>query len=144
MLNIFRFRRFVTSKEIGRGGEDYAAKLLKKSNCQIMARNWRFSYAHDGAGELDIVALDGETLIFVEVKTRSTLDNYLPGANLSDEQKKRIRRGALTYCRKQHIPGTVLKRFDLVEVIYDGKTLQDIAWHRNYMPFAEPNDLKVS
>lgn len=141
MLNIFRFRRSVTSKEIGCGGEDYAVKLLKTSNCQIMARNWRFSYAHDGAGELDIVALDGETLIFVEVKTRSTLDNYLPGANLSDEQKKRIRRGALTYCRKLHIHATVLKRFDLVEVIYDGKTLQDIAWHRNYMPFSRPQSL---
>ena len=141
MLNIFRFRRRVTSREVGRTGEDYAVKLLKNSNCQIFARNWRFSYAHDGAGELDIVALDGETLIFVEVKTRSTLDNYLPGANLSDEQKKRIRRGALTYCRRLHIPETILKRFDLVEVIYDGKTLQDIAWHRNYMPFLRPQGL---
>ena len=55
MLNIFRFRRRVTSREVGRTGEDYAVKLLKNSNCQIFARNWRFSYAHDGAGELDIV-----------------------------------------------------------------------------------------
>lgn len=138
MLNIFHRLPKLTRHRIGRTGEDYAVKLLKNSNCQIFARNWRFSYAHDGAGELDIVALDGETLIFVEVKTRSSLDNYLPGANLSDEQKKRIRRGALTYCRKLHIHETVLKRFDLVEVIYDGKTLQDIAWHRNYMPFFKP------
>ena len=141
MLNIFRFRRSVTSKEIGRGGEDYAVKLLKKSNCQIMARNWRFSYAHDGAGELDIVALDGETLIFVEVKTRSTLDNYLPGANLSDKQKKLIRRGAKTFCRMKHISNAVNKRFDLVEVIYDGKRLKNIALHENYMPFSQPEFL---
>ena len=127
--------------KLGSRGENFAVKLYRKRNAVILCRNWRNSMAHDGSGELDIVLLDGETLVFAEVKTRRKLDNYLPGANLSDEQKKRIRRGAAVYCRKQHIPETVLKRFDLVEVIYDGKTLQDIAWHRNYMPFSRPQGL---
>ena len=123
---------------LGSSGEAWAIKLFRKRNCLILARNWRNNTTHDGAGELDIVLLDGETLVFGEVKTRSKLDEYLPGANLSDSQKKRIRRGAAVYCRKLHIHETVLKRFDLVEVIYDGKTLQDIAWHRYYMPFFKP------
>ena len=127
--------------EIGARGEYLAVKLLRKRNCTILARNWRNSNEHDGAGELDIVAVDGETVIFVEVKTRRKLDNYLPGANLSDSQKKRIRRGAATYCRQHNIPQKIAKRFDYIEVIYDGKRLRDIALHENYMQFYNPEFL---
>lgn len=142
MLKLFRSR---TSRhiELGQKGEDCAVKLLKNSNCSVLARNWRFTFAHDGAGELDIVFIDGETLVFGEVKTRRKLDNYLPGANLSEEQKKRIRRGAVIYCRRFHIPETMLRRFDLIEVIHDGKNLLDIAWHRNYMTFSQGADLTM-
>ena len=121
---------------LGATGEKIAVKLFKKRNCRILARNWRNNSSHDGVGELDIVLLDGETLVFAEVKTRSKMDNYLPGANLSDAQKERIRRGAHAYCRKHHIPESVDKRFDLVEVIYDGKTLLDITLHEDYLAFS--------
>ena len=127
--------------KLGCRGEALAVKLYRKRNCEIIARNWRNSTAHDGSGELDIVLFDGETLVFAEVKTRRKLDNYLPGANLSDKQKKLIRRGAKTFCRMKHISKAVNKRFDLVEVIYDGKRLQDIALHENYMPFSAPEFL---
>lgn len=134
-MTIFRKARALHLK-LGQKGEDLAVKLLKKRNCTILARNWRYTTAHDGAGELDITALDGETVIFVEVKTRRKLDNYLPGANLSDSQKKRIRRGARAYCRKYHIPPTAACRFDLIEVICDGRKVRDIALHENYMAFS--------
>ncbi|MBO5924130.1 MAG: YraN family protein [Lentisphaeria bacterium] len=127
--------------KLGSRGENFAVKLYRKRNAVILCRNWRNSTAHDGSGELDIVLLDGETLVFAEVKTRRKLDNYLPGANLSDKQKKHIRRGAKTFCRMKHISKAVNKRFDLVEVIYDGKRLQDIALHENYMPFSDPEFL---
>ena len=121
--------------KLGCRGEALAVKLFRCRNCVILARNWRNSSAHDGAGELDIVLLDGETLVFAEVKTRRKLDNYLPGANLSESQKKRIRRGARAYCRQFNIAEELEKRFDLVEIIQDGKRLRDIALHENYMPF---------
>ena len=127
--------------KLGSRGEGFAVRLYRKRNCQILARNWRNSAARDGAGELDIVLLDGETLVFAEVKTRRKLDNYLPGANLSDKQKKLIRRGAKTFCRMKNISSNINKRFDLVEVIYDGKHLKDIALHENYMPFSDPEFL---
>ena len=127
--------------KLGELGEKTAVRLFKARNCTILARNWRNSSAHDGAGELDIVLLDGETLVFAEVKTRRKLDNYLPGANLSDKQKKLIRRGAKTFCRMKNISSNINKRFDLVEVIYDGKHLKDIALHENYMPFSDPEFL---
>ena len=127
--------------KLGSRGENFAVKLYRKRNCQILARNWRNSAAHDGSGELDIVLIDGETLVFAEVKTRRKLDNYLPGANLSERQKIRIRRGAHAYCRKHHIPESILRRFDLVEVIYDGRKLIDIALHENYMSFSQTQSL---
>jgi putative endonuclease len=80
----------VLTAKLGLLGEKTAARLFKARNCTILARNWRNNSSHDGVGELDIVLLDGETLVFAEVKTRSKADDYLPGANLSDEQKKRI------------------------------------------------------
>lgn len=127
--------------QLGIAGEKLAVKLFRKRNCIILARNWRNSLAHDGIGELDIVLLDGETLVFAEVKTRRKLDNYLPGANLSDMQKQRIRRGARAYCRQHGVPECIDKRFDYVEVIYDGRRLKDIALHENYLSFSSAADL---
>lgn len=126
---------------LGKYGEAMAKKLFKKRNCTILAANWRNTTSHDGAGELDIVLLDGETLVFAEVKSRSKLDDYLPGANLSDSQKKRIRKGARAFCRRYHISDDIAKRFDLAEVILEGKKLIDIALHENYMAFSEPGIL---
>ena len=127
--------------QLGVLGEKWAVKLFRKRNCIILARNWRNSNAHDGVGELDIVLLDGETVVFAEVKTRRKLDKYLPGANLSDAQKQRIRRGARAYCRQHNIPDTIAKRFDFAEVIHDGRRLKDIALHENYLSFSNPTDL---
>ena len=122
--------------QLGQKGEAAAVQFFRYRNCVILARNWRFTAAHDGFGELDIVLMDGETLVFAEVKTRRKLDNYLPGANLSDTQKHRIRRGAKAYCRKFSVPDSLNKRFDYVEVIHNGRRLIDLALHENYLRFS--------
>ena len=133
-MNIFA-RAKAEHLKLGRRGEDLAVKLFRRRNCVILWRNWRNNLLHDGIGELDSVLMDGETLVFAEVKTRRKLDNYLPGANLSISQKKRIQRGARAYCRQFNVGSDVAKRFDLVEIIHDGKRMRNIALHENYMPF---------
>lgn len=135
LFDLFRSRT-ASHLKIGKLGEKAAVKLYKKRNAVILARNWRNSNAHDGMGELDIVLMDGETLVFAEVKTRSKLDEYLPGANLSDSQKKRIRRGAQAYIKKHRIPESIPIRFDMAEVIHDGSKLLDISLHEKYMTFS--------
>lgn len=112
---------------LGRAGEQCAVRLLKRRNCLILARNWRRK-----GGELDLVALDGGTLVFVEVKTRRKFDGYRPLANLTPGQMLRIRRGAGKYLRAIHHPELPV-RFDLIEVIHDGRRLRDIALHQSYM-----------
>ena len=54
-----------TTKQIGDQGEDLACKFLEKKGFEILKRNYLIR-----GGELDIIAMDGETLVFVEVKTR--------------------------------------------------------------------------
>jgi len=112
---------------LGRLGEQCAVQLLKHRNCLILARDWRRK-----GGELDLVALDGGTLVFVEVKTRRRFDGYRPLANLTPGQMLRIRRGAAKYLRAIRRPDLPL-RFDLIEVIHDGRRLRDIALHQAYM-----------
>ena len=137
MINFKSARK--QSAQVGRRGENAACKFLESRGMTILARNWKCR-----AGELDIVALDENELVFAEVKTRSKLDNYLPGANLSDTQKKRIRRGARVYMRKHHIPENIAVRFDLVEVIHDERKVTDIALHEKYMTFSGPMRLKTA
>lgn len=76
----------------GKQGEDLAVQFLKQKGYKILERNFHKRYA-----EIDIVAIDGDTLVFVEVKTR-TSDNFgnpLEGIGLW--QQKALRRAALFY-----------------------------------------------
>ncbi|TDS56602.1 YraN family protein [Myroides indicus] len=59
--------------DLGKRGEQLAVEYLKEKGYFILKRNWRYEKA-----EIDIIAMDENTLVFVEVKTRSTLDFGLP------------------------------------------------------------------
>ena len=63
----------MNSKEIGKKGEDAAASYLKNKNYKIIERNWKCNI-----GEADIIALFEDTIIFVEVKTRTNIEKGLP------------------------------------------------------------------
>ena len=55
----------------GRIGEDLAHRHLRRHGCTVVARNYR---TRSGSGEIDVVAWEGEKLVFVEVKTRATAE----------------------------------------------------------------------
>ncbi len=97
-------------KLLGDRGEDAAAKFLRKKGCHIVKRNWR-----SAAGEVDIIARDGETLVFVEVKSRGA-GSYVSAAESVDSRKqKRITRAALIYISALKDPdGPPPVRFDVV------------------------------
>ncbi len=102
-----------------------AAKLLKSKGFKILCRNWRL-----GAGELDIVALDGNILVFVEVKTLRYRPNYVPADNLKSGQIIRIRRGARKYIGSLD-DVDIAFRFDLIEVLLGRFTTKKIFHHQN-------------
>lgn len=73
--------------DVGHIGEQLAADYLSASGVLVLERNWRGT-----RGELDAVALDGRTLVAVEVKTRSGLGFGHPAAGVTEAKLARIRR----------------------------------------------------
>ena len=65
-----KYKYLASNKEIGQRGEDYAVKYLQSLDYTILEQNWRFSRA-----EIDIIALDGEVLAFIEVLILANLKN---------------------------------------------------------------------
>ena len=121
---------------IGRKGEDAAAKLLQCAGLTILARNWRCR-----AGELDIVALDGEEIVFVEVKSLRIKPHFTPAANLSFRQRQRNFNAARVYLRALHIFERPC-RFDLIEVSFRSNTIVSIIRNRDYLPPLPPENEK--
>jgi putative endonuclease len=74
----------VTASAKGKAGEDRAARFLEEAGCHIIGRNFRSE-----AGEVDIIAEDGETLVFVEVKSWATysLENLEYAVNPKKQKK---------------------------------------------------------
>ena len=96
---------------LGRRGENIACSHLGNSGHDILFRNYRVD-----AGEIDIIARDGSILCFIEVKTRHANFKGRPAEGLSEKQRKRIRRAAMSYLREIGNP-KVVYRFDLMEFL---------------------------
>ena len=97
---------------LGTRGEQLACQFLKRSGYKILYRNFR---GRTG-GEIDVVCRDGDTLVFVEVKTRTREDFGRPIEAIDRDKRKRISRGGLAWLRLLNDPD-ILFRFDVVEVI---------------------------
>jgi putative endonuclease len=111
---------------VGRFGEDTAAKHLTEAGLTILARNWHAAGIAGGdvRGELDIVARDGNALVVVEVKTRSSTRYGSPAESVTPDKVRRVRRLAVAWL-SQHpdwAPQTI--RFDLVSVLRTPTGLQ--------------------
>lgn len=101
-------------KKLGAWGEDLAAKQLKAEGYKIVARNWRCA-----RGEIDIVAQAGQTLVFVEVKTRRGRSMGAPEAGLTPYKANKLLQLGEIYVQEHKL--TELNwRIDLVAVELDG------------------------
>lgn len=95
---------------LGQRGENAACRLLAAKGLEILARDCKTP-----RGEIDIVARDGATLVFAEVKTKRSTSRSRPGENLKSRQKARIYRAAFNYMKDIGNPAVPF-RFDIVEV----------------------------
>lgn len=109
----------LTNKFTGNRGEKTAALYLKKKGYTILDTNFR-----SRRGELDIVCLKGDTLVFVEVKSRNNLSFGLPREAVTKKKQQSLIYTANYYC---FIKGMVTYnvRFDVIEVV-DGKVSEHI------------------
>jgi putative endonuclease len=99
-----------TRKQTGRRGEDIAASHLVDKGYKIIQRNWRCS-----VGELDIVAEDGDTLVFVEVRTRKGQRFGTAEESVTPTKQARLIELAQTYLQKTSTRSR-LWRIDVVAV----------------------------
>jgi putative endonuclease len=110
--------RFSRSKELsdhlrlGARGEKLACEFLRHNGYKILYRNFR---ARRG-GEVDVICRDNDTLVFVEVKTRTGEDFGRPFEAVNVAKQKLISRGALAWLQLLDNPD-ILFRFDVVEII---------------------------
>lgn len=102
-------------QSLGKTGEQLAADHLERRGFAIVARNFRTRF-----GELDLVACDGQTLVFCEVKTRRGRGN--PWDNLGPAKRAQVRKMAGVYLRdapdRPRVPDI---RCDAVGVLLDGQ-----------------------
>lgn len=110
-----RRRHSDPGNEMGRRGEDLAHRFLRKAGYTIVARNYR---TRSGSGELDVIAWDGDTLVFVEVKSRSSEEFGAPDRAIGEEKRISIARAARDYARRADVAWNRV-RFDVVNVILD-------------------------
>lgn len=107
--------RALDKDEIGRLGEDLAARFLRRrEGMKVLYRNFR---AKKG-GEVDIVCRDREVLVFVEVKTRTSLAFGRPVEAVTPAKQELITKGALEWLRLLDFP-KINFRFDVVELILE-------------------------
>jgi putative endonuclease len=100
-------------QRLGRWGESLAADLLEAKGYQILARNWR-----SRSGEIDLVAQTGETIVFVEVKTRKGREFGLPEEGLTNNKANRLQSLALQYLAQTDLQD-IDWRIDLVAIELD-------------------------
>ena len=97
-------------KLLGRAGEVKAEGFLKKKGLKILCKNYKNFF-----GEVDIVAMDGDTLVFVEVKTRSDDSFGTPAEAVTRKKQERYFKIATEYMLKNDISDGNC-RFDVVEI----------------------------
>ena len=101
--------------ELGTKGEKIAANYLESLGYEILETNYRASYA-----EVDIIAKDSGSIVFVEVKTR-TYDYYgRPEEFVTRRKQKNISFAAAIYCEDINHEGEI--RFDIIAIILQGNT----------------------
>lgn len=95
---------------LGERGERAAVRFLKRKKMLVIERNVRFN-----EGEIDIVAVDDRTVVFVEVKTRSSTQKGQPFEAVDHAKQNRIRNAADVYLCREGIEDQKI-RFDIVSI----------------------------
>lgn len=113
------------SRIVGTWGEAQVANYLRKNRYRLVAHSY-----HCRFGEIDLIAMDGKTLCFVEVKTRSNLSMGLPREYVNAAKQERIRKTALFYLSEKELDCPM--RFDVAEVYQSGSgALERIEYIKN-------------
>lgn len=117
--------RKLLAQEKAKEGEEHACKHIASLGYRIIKRNFRFGQI----GEIDIVAYDGDELVFVEVKTRSDYSFGTPEASVTPRKQAQLKRVARSYYYVNALQDVVC-RFDVIAVELINRKVE-IRHHKN-------------
>lgn len=100
----------MSNRTVGLRGETAAGEYLLRRGCIVLERNFRTRY-----GEIDLIALDGDTVVFAEVKTRRSRRAGTGREAVTPRKRQRIVRTALEYLQLREMEGKNV-RFDVIEI----------------------------
>jgi putative endonuclease len=109
--------RFVAGVPLGKRGERAAERNLKRRGYRIVARNFRAAGA-----ELDLIAMHGDTIVFVEVKTRNGIGAGEPVDSVDQRKQERMRRAAEAFAARRGMSDRAM-RFDVVAITFDDRKM---------------------
>ena len=107
-----------SKRKIGNIGEDVAVEFLQQNGYTILEKNFYFNH-----GEIDIVAKEGNVLVFVEVKSRRSGRFGMPEESVTPKKQELIRRTAEGYVSSKNL-GAMECRFDVVSIMMSGGKTQ--------------------
>ena len=108
----------MNKRQTGSRYESMAADYLASQGYEILCRN----YQNHRRGEIDLIARDGNTLVFVEVKYRKDLTAGEPAEAVDARKQQRIRKAALSYLYENQLSMDTACRFDVVAIL--GQTIR--------------------
>src|SRR5579871_6967243 len=109
-----RKRHLAQDLVTGRRGEDIAHRYLQRAGIVIVARNFRMASGH---GEVDLIGWEGDTLVFIEVKSRCTDEYGAPERAIGHAKEASLFRAAREYARHADVPWEKV-RFDVVSIVF--------------------------
>jgi putative endonuclease len=115
----------MSKRDIGKRGEEIAARFLKANGYEILERN--YTYEH---GEIDIIAQKGNTLVFVEVKYRHNLEYGRPEAAISKKKIRMVKKTAEAYLMEKNLPEGEC-RIDVIAILELEKGKPEIEHYEN-------------
>ncbi len=98
-------------KDIGNKGEDLAVKFLRQKGYLIVEKNFKTKF-----GEIDIIAKDNNTIVFVEVKTRTNDYFGYPFEAVDERKRMKLKNLALIFMKKYNKEFPI--RFDIVSILF--------------------------
>jgi len=102
-------------KELGKKGEEVAIRFLKKSGYRILSRNYVCKL-----GEIDVIAKEKDTLVFVEVKTRTSTTFGPPQLAVNPTKQMQLSKVALSFLKEKQLEDAKA-RFDVVAILLRSK-----------------------
>ncbi len=130
MLSLFKSKKS-EQKNIGKQGEDYAASYLQRCGYTIITRNYR-----KRIGEVDIIARDDDTIVFVEVKTRRTHSFGSPFEAVDARKQRQLSKIAQQYLLSHDLTSSPA-RFDVIAITMTQNNRPEIELITNAFEFVE-------